>query len=139
MQIIFISHSSTACLTDPLVIQIWGGDLNALPDMTPGDSPYRIMASYMRDSLLDVYGPDASDDPMFYTYGNRRNSFSADTHLPGRIDYIFHMSRPGVKVRTKRFELPPLKAPVEGRWVSITDHEPLLAELDIRRNKPSYG
>ena len=70
--------------------------MNALPDMTPADSPYRIMASYMRDSLLDFYGPGANDDPRFFTYGNRRNSFTADTHLPGRIDYIFHMSRPGV-------------------------------------------
>ena len=113
--------------------------MNALPDMKPANSPYRIMTSYMRDSLLDVYGPGASDDLRFFTYGNRKNSFSADTHLPGRIDYIFHMSRPGIRVKTKRFALPPLKAPVDSRWVSISDHEPLLAELDIKRVEPSYG
>ena len=107
--------------------------MNALPDMNPANSPYRIMVSYMRDSLLEVYGPGASDDPRFFTYGNRRNSFSSDTHLPGRIDYIFHMSRPGISVRTKKFSLPPLKALVNGRRVSITDHEPLLAELEIRK------
>ena len=66
---------------DFLILQIWGGDLNALPDMNPANSPYRIMASYMRDSLLEVYGPGASDDPRFFTYGNRRNSFSSDTVL----------------------------------------------------------
>ena len=120
-------------MDDPLILQIWGGDLNALPDMTPADSPYRIMVSYMKDSLLDVHGPAASDDPRFFTYGNRRNSFTADSHLPGRIDYIFHMSRPGIEVRTNRFALPPFKAPVGGRWLSITDHEPLLAEYDIKK------
>ena len=111
--------------------------MNALPDMNPANSPYRIMVSYMRDSLLEVYGPGASDDPRFFTYGNKRNSFSSDTHLPGRIDYIFHMSRPGIKVRTNRFALPPFKAPVGGRWLSITDHEPLLAEYDIKKVEPS--
>ena len=40
----------------PLRTQIWSGDLNALPDMNPADSPYRIMVSYMRDALLDVHG-----------------------------------------------------------------------------------
>ena len=40
----------------PLRTQIWSGDLNALPDMKPADSPYRIMVSYMRDALLDVHG-----------------------------------------------------------------------------------
>ena len=107
--------------------------MNALPDMKTADSPYRIMASYMRDSLLDIYGPEASDDPNFFTYGNPRNSFSSDSHLPGRIDYIFHMARRGISVRTKRFSLPPLEALVDGRRMSITDHEPLLAELEISR------
>ena len=37
-----------------------------------------------------------------------------------------------ISVRTKQFLLPPLKARVNGRWMSITDHEPLLAELEIR-------
>ena len=53
--------------------------------------------------MLFKPGAGASDAPRFFTYGNPRNSFTADTMLPGRIDYIFYMSRPGVSIRASRW------------------------------------
>ena len=47
-----------------------------------------------------VHGQDSSEDPQFYTYGNSRNSFTADNmfNQHERIDFIFFRSGPNIQV-----------------------------------------
>ena len=126
------------------------------------------MLSYLSDAQLDVHGQESSNEPQFFTYGNSRNSFTADSNFHDRIDYIFYKSGPNIQVTRINYEkkefgdftatgcrdylgghsnmqgiifqvnptaftLPPLMADVGGQNVTITDHEPLVAEFNITR------
>ena len=59
-------------------------------------------STFCLKTMFFTPGAGANNDPQFFTYGNPRNSFTADAMLSGRIDYIFYMSRPGVSIRASR-------------------------------------
>jgi endonuclease/exonuclease/phosphatase family metal-dependent hydrolase len=112
-------------------IKVFGGDTNALPNTRSPTSPYSMLTSAMRDVLTDRY-PGAGHHPMFNTYGNARNSYTGGSSHAGRIDYLMYTSRPGLRTRTKEFIMPGfMTRNVDGRQVSIADHEPLLAEIAV--------
>ena len=69
-----------------------------LPIQDCCQSPYKIMLSYLTDAQLEVHGQDSSNEPQFFTYGNSRNSFTADSNIHDRIDFIFYKSGPYIQV-----------------------------------------
>ena len=40
----------------------------------------------------------SSEDPQFHTYGNARNSFTADSDRHDRIDFLFYRAGPNIQV-----------------------------------------
>ena len=124
-------------------LKVFGGDVNALPAASFPGVPYNILTSAMTDACAERFppphgGPGARLHPAFDTYGNRRNSYTGDSTHNGRIDYLMYANgRPGrLRVRTRRFGLPPLtwRSSSTGKTrISISDHEPLLAEFAISR------
>ncbi len=112
-------------------VKILGGDMNSLPH-TGHAQPYGVLRSHLRDALTDRY-PDASHDPFFATFGNRRNTYSGRYHEE-RIDYLLFYAKPGVvDMRVKEFSMPSFMArDTEGKLVSISDHSPLDVEFIIR-------
>ena len=116
-------------------VQIFAGDANA----TPKSPTYRILTSAMRDPLIERFGPRSSLDPRWRTWGNRRNTYTAGMPGAARIDYLLYRGRPGVQIYPTHFNLPPLRAYAAGSKVSITDHEPILAEFSIRKAGPVTG
>ena len=124
-------------------VKVFGGDINALPAATFPGMPYNILTSVMTDACAERFhggslGGGARMHPVFDTYGNRRNSYTGDSTHNGRIDYLMYANgRPGrLRVYTRRFGLPPLtwRSSSTGKTrISISDHEPLLAEFAISR------
>ena len=130
-------------------VKVFGGDINALPAATFPGMPYNILTSVMTDACAERYprahggghggrGGSAGMHPVFDTYGNRRNSYTGDSTHNGRIDYLMYAAggRPGLRVYTKEFLLPALtwRSRTTGKHrISISDHEPLLADLAISR------
>ena len=123
-------------------LKVFGGDINALPAASFPGVPYNILTSAMTDACAERFppprGPGARLHPVFDTYGNRRNSYTGDSTHNGRIDYLMYANgRPGrLRVYTRRFGLPPLtwRSSSTGKTrISISDHEPLLAEFAISR------
>ena len=134
-------------------LKVFGGDINALPAASFPGVPYNILTSAMTDACAERFPPHhrahgvtrgpgggARMHPVFDTYGNRRNSYTGDSTHNGRIDYLMYANgRPGrLRVYTRAFGLPPLtwRSSSTGKTrISISDHEPLLAEFAISRLK----
>ena len=137
-------ETATAIRHSDADVKVFGGDINALPAATFPGVPYNILTSVMTDACAERFpggggnGGGARMHPVFDTYGNRRNSYTGDSTHNGRIDYLMYTAkgRPGLRVYTKEFKLPRFtwRSSTTGRHrISISDHEPLLADFAISR------
>ena len=135
---------------------ILGGDFNTGPSMNPGD-PFQIIVSKgMTNSIQEIfYKLDEWLQPRFSTYGNPRNTYSFE-YSPIIYDYIFHRTVSKMTVCwTNWFELPLFTTKLLGEMlhetanysselssadnigksliVSLSDHEPVISTLYIRK------
>jgi len=44
-----------------------------------------------------VHGFGSSEAPQFHTYGNARNSFTADSDFHDRIDFLFYRAEKNIQ------------------------------------------
>lgn len=133
-------ETATAILHSDADVKVFGGDINALPAATFPGMPYNILTSVMTDACMERFpggGFPGRMHPFFDTYGNRRNSYTGDSTHNGRIDYLMYASgSPDLQIYTKEFVLPGFtwRSSTTGKHrISISDHEPLLADFAISR------
>ena len=115
---------------------ILGGDFN-FPPKPIQNHPYEIILREMKNSASEVLQDWQLD--KFATYGNPRNSYSF-MEPPMITDYIFLKSyNPQTFVQVQNFELPIFQTIVHKnaklQYISLSDHEPVLAKIYIRKWK----
>ena len=113
-------------------VKIFAGDCNFLPLKGRGQ-PYSLLTSYMTDAMVDKYPAD-SDNPLFATFGNYHNTYTKDSMIPERIDYLMYWAAPNTAMKCMNFTMPMHTTKNKwGKLVSLSDHEFLQADFLIEK------
>ena len=113
-------------------VKIFAGDCNFLP-LKGRDQPYTLLTSYLTDALVDKY-PTDSDNPWFATFGNHHNTYTKESTIPERIDYLMYWAAPDTAMKCVNFTMPMYTTRNnKGKIVSLSDHEALQADFLIEK------
>lgn len=103
---------------------IAGGNFEV--DPRSSESSYKDASDGLRDSRREALGSGWLD-PDKATYGNKRNSYSAEAG-PLIYDYLLHKANGNYNMQITKYEVPILKMN-NGR--SFSNHEAILAEYSL--------